>query len=489
MQRGASAVLLTVAASAAIAGCIQMMTGAIGSREERVGAYLVLASVVGLPGLFVLARPTSRRWKAAALAVGLVLIANAALGGYHLWRSYSPPDIDRDGGAILTYEIDEEASPPDSYQLDELHAKVRKRVEQAGLAGIEVRSAGAGRVEVVIPRAGPEVIAFVKRMLSVQGHLELCILANGRDDRAAIEAARKALDVKNLSPELRNQLSRLEAKNEFPPPPRQANNVETFPCTLPDEPDHTYSWVELGRPMLNMLDLNVDQLEYFRALANDPDKERKAKEPFAEALRAAVTQGEKDRLGGEIYRITAGVERARTIDNLLGVGGGTFTPWGDDGNLYYVRKITNWDHRDEKERRLGKEAEFFALVRDPVQGQEITGDLLASVSGSLDERGDRTVDFSFNTEGGNRFHDLTTRNKPEPGPRELSFKRQIGIIFDDHLLSAPSLNEPIRSHGQIHGKFTREEVEALIFILRAGALPARLRPTPVSERTVAPNRW
>src|SRR5262249_45615860 len=76
---------------------------------------------------------------------------------------------------------------------------------------------------------------------------------------------------------------------------------------------------------------------------------------------------------------------------------------------------------------------------------------------------------------------LTSRNKPA---KEGGFKRQLAIILDGQIRSAPSLNSPIRSNGIIEGEFTQKEVENLVTILRAGALPATLRPQPVSESTM-----
>src|SRR5262249_29657272 len=44
----------------------------------------------------------------------------------------------------------------------------------------------------------------------------------------------------------------------------------------------------------------------------------------------------------------------------------------------------------------------------------------------------------------------------------------------------------ITTAGSITGDFTRREVDNLVNILRAGALPASLKPQPVSETTIGP---
>src|SRR5262249_53225801 len=72
---------------------------------------------------------------------------------------------------------------------------------------------------------------------------------------------------------------------------------------------------------------------------------------------------------------------------------------------------------------------------------------------------------------------------PERDPRTPS-KPQRAIIFAHQLLSARSLNEPIRTNGQISGKFTQEEINFLVRMLRAGALPATLKKEPVSQNSM-----
>ena len=59
-------------------------------------------------------------------------------------------------------------------------------------------------------------------------------------------------------------------------------------------------------------------------------------------------------------------------------------------------------------------------------------------------------------------------------------KRHLAIILDGLVMSAPTINSKITHSGQITGDFTRKEVDSLVNILRSGALPATLKPQPVS---------
>ena len=74
---------------------------------------------------------------------------------------------------------------------------------------------------------------------------------------------------------------------------------------------------------------------------------------------------------------------------------------------------------------------------------------------------------------------LTGVNTPEN-----DFHRRMAIIMDERVLSAPQLNSTISNNGVITGNFTKDEVDFLVTILRAGKLPAALEPEPASETRV-----
>ncbi len=65
--------------------------------------------------------------------------------------------------------------------------------------------------------------------------------------------------------------------------------------------------------------------------------------------------------------------------------------------------------------------------------------------------------FTFNSEGGMRFGGWTGNNLPETG--QVEFTRKLGIILDGYLYSAPAIRDTIFTHGEITGRFTREQVQ------------------------------
>ncbi|MBI2481826.1 MAG: protein translocase subunit SecD [Planctomycetia bacterium] len=114
----------------------------------------------------------------------------------------------------------------------------------------------------------------------------------------------------------------------------------------------------------------------------------------------------------------------------------------------------------------------------------VTGNHLGSVSRGNDERLRPCIMFNLKQSSGGvgRFADLTTEYGPEG-----NFNRQLGIILDNTLLSAPNIQEPItQGRGRITGEFTVEEVDFMVNILEAGSLPVVLNPIPISENQINP---
>lgn len=135
------------------------------------------------------------------------------------------------------------------------------------------------------------------------------------------------------------------------------------------------------------------------------------------------------------------------------------------------QKIAAWIDRE------GMKGIETLMVVDPTI--DITGEDLAFAASTFDQNGSPAVAFTLTDEGSGRFFVLTTNNAPV-GSRQ----RQLGIVLDDNLLSAPNILQPIRKEGRITGRFTRQEVESLVQILKAGQLPAALTKQPIAENQI-----
>ncbi len=110
---------------------------------------------------------------------------------------------------------------------------------------------------------------------------------------------------------------------------------------------------------------------------------------------------------------------------------------------------------------------------------DIKGEDLAFASSTFDQMGAPAVSFNLTDSGSGKFFALTANNSPDAGRQ-----RQLGIVLDDNLLSAPNILQPIRKEGRITGRFTRAEVDDLVAILKAGQLPAALTKQPIAENQI-----
>jgi len=111
----------------------------------------------------------------------------------------------------------------------------------------------------------------------------------------------------------------------------------------------------------------------------------------------------------------------------------------------------------------------------------ITGEYLDDAKARPDTGGWKVL-FTFDSAGGRKFGRLTGANLPD----QSGFARQLGIILNGYLYSAPRINSRIGAQGEITGDFTEEEAEALVTVLDAGSLPTALSEQPISELLIGP---
>ncbi len=137
----------------------------------------------------------------------------------------------------------------------------------------------------------------------------------------------------------------------------------------------------------------------------------------------------------------------------------------------------------EQERSLAGLSEIALRTRTKARRQitevlvlnddyNLTGAYLTRVAADSPE-GRPCIDFSFNDAGGQLFGELTGSYLPDP---VSGFSYKLAIILDDEVYSAPSINSRIYKYGQITGSFTTAEVDAIVRVLNAGSLPAKIRP-------------
>jgi len=388
----------------------------------------------------------------------LICVVPVLLGIYVCaWAYYNDKfrlGVDLVGGTILVYEVDT-SKQQGEVKPDELAAALKRRIDPADLYNVTIRPipSETPRVEIILPTGGyasgkqtlnPEQVENIKNLIQQQGRLEFRILANGTDDKEAIDRA--AEYVRNADNQ--EKLADLEKKGLPPSDPTAQDGSLTFSVTLSGETvNYAYQWVQIGKEYLYQLGLN-------NAAADSP-----------------ATAG--------LWKMVAAARDKEAVH---------WPPPGGNQFLLYSRTISdpnNPARLTPKDRDLGKKYEYFILTRRPEPGKEINGGYLAQARSGADERGQPAVHFTFDTEGGNLFGELTSLNRPA-STSDLGFKRQLAIILDSQIQSAPVINAVIHSQGIISGGFTVKKVEELVTILRAGALPATLKFPAVSENSMGP---
>jgi SecD/SecF fusion protein len=117
--------------------------------------------------------------------------------------------------------------------------------------------------------------------------------------------------------------------------------------------------------------------------------------------------------------------------------------------------------------------------------RELTGESIANAAIDYDMVQRPVVSMRFDSAGSRRFATLTADYAPGGAKNPGNTRRQLAIILDGTLYSAPNIREAIYGgQAQIEGSFSIKEAQDLSLVLRAGALPAPVKL--LEERTVDP---
>jgi preprotein translocase subunit SecD len=114
---------------------------------------------------------------------------------------------------------------------------------------------------------------------------------------------------------------------------------------------------------------------------------------------------------------------------------------------------------------------FFGVQRRRV----VTGGDFLNATAGRGQFGEPVIEFRLRPEATQAFGDATGQNVGSG----------LAIVLDGRVVSAPKINSRITDRGEIEGKFSEQEVQDLVALLRSGALPAPV--TVVEEHTVSPS--
>jgi protein-export membrane protein SecD len=117
-------------------------------------------------------------------------------------------------------------------------------------------------------------------------------------------------------------------------------------------------------------------------------------------------------------------------------------------------------------------AQWYRLKETP----ELTGESLSYARIEYDSFGSPKIQMEFNSAGRKKFAEVTSKMVGE----------RLAIVLAGKVYMAPVIKEPIRDgSAEITGKFELEETKRVVGILKAGALPAKLKK--LGEQIVGPS--
>ena len=152
---------------------------------------------------------------------------------------------------------------------------------------------------------------------------------------------------------------------------------------------------------------------------------------------------------------------------------GTLIPWSEirlsNNDTQARREFSQWC-------KLRGFVDLEILMIYPATDRvNVEGKYITRVSRGFDQSANLCINFTLNQQGGKRLFALTSRNQPKNGQHSL-----LGMVLDNKLQSAPRINEPIRTSGQITGTFSQAEIDSYIAVLDSGKLDVALKKNWIS---------
>ncbi|HVN09668.1 MAG TPA: protein translocase subunit SecD [Patescibacteria group bacterium] len=122
----------------------------------------------------------------------------------------------------------------------------------------------------------------------------------------------------------------------------------------------------------------------------------------------------------------------------------------------------------------GKSSDVYYLVERyaPVTGRDLRS---AKAVPSSDYPGFYEVSFTLSNAAAKRFGEFT----------EANIQRQMAIVLDHRVYTAPVIQSRIEDQGRITGRFDLPQANDLALVLRSGSLPASVKY--LEERTIGPS--
>ena len=336
-----------------------------------------------------------------------------------------------DGTVKLTYEM------------------LRERIDRLGVVQPNI-SLDAARDLIIVELPGIKNPERAKSFLTNTAKLEFWQTYRNTDDNGKIIQAFIEIDNK-----LKKTLGTDEVKEDVP--------------QFLMEPDTTFATGSLGNSTGEIVSIDSIQVP-------NPEYAQQEAGPLFK-LFGPNTQPSRDGTGSPILGFAKGNDR-KVIDSLFArPEAQSLLPrdlalmWSYKPDVF---ETTNDDGEVEKSERYS----LFGIKKRPGDVAPLQGDAITS-AGTQTNQGQIEVTLGMNSEGGSTWYKMT-KLASDNG------KREVGIVLDNQVVSAPSVRNGPISGGRtsISGQFNVQEANDLARVLEIGKLPAK--PIIIQEAIVGP---
>ncbi len=395
----------------------------------------LLAAVAVVAGSFGLGYLLARRLRMPDYSFKIGLVLFTLIASVAVCIAGWPPKrgIDLSGGVVLIYEVDKEQAQSDLMQS--AVARVNEELRALGGERIEATPTSSDQLEIPVP-AGVDVSQIEGAVAELKNTSDVLLqrTATRREDGHTVlvysvaPQRQRAIDMPKLIAAVSRRINPSGVKELT----IRQYGAEQLEVIIPEIEEREVDQIKQRISTSGKLE--------FRIAANDTDDR--------ELIRAAdKTVGNDVYLGGQLA--------------------GRWVKAGPDvlsGSRAHLRQT--------------KAGGYEILAR--IDPYSVTGADLERAY-QTEAEGRTCVGFTFKPEGGVKFGQLTSHNLPDSAN---GFHRQLGIILDNTMISAPVINSMIRDRGVIQGQFGEDYVQFLVGVLNAGSLPATLRPEPISQQRI-----
>lgn len=143
-----------------------------------------------------------------------------------------------------------------------------------------------------------------------------------------------------------------------------------------------------------------------------------------------------------------------------------------EGSDRIIVELPAIDNPNEAIETIGRTA--VLTFRNSAGQVLLTGEYIQNATADYDQYGRPVVSFEMNSEGSDRFEEITSNY----------IGQKIGIYLDNELLTNPTVQDTISGRGQITGYESVEAAQKDAILIREGSLPVPVEV--VESRTVGP---